>query len=261
MNFFTRLAMVTAALAATVLNTAPFAVAQAVETKVYVPPSSLVFRNLDSLAKTKVNWSSLITYNQKTNYSNKYTIALNLGTRVCDAFLTVQAQDKKNFNPMAMTVTGLSSKLGADIEQTINEKMFDLVKKDKWSEVRVMLDEQHNTVKERINKLDKDAAVLVTIGGWLEALNIVSKSLASNYNADATSLIRNAKLVEYLYNELNGLSAQAKGNDLVKKITAQLPELKTLVSVEKNKPVPLENVKKIQSITSSLVRDIENAKQ
>ncbi len=234
--------------------------AQPIETKVYVPPSSLVFRNLDSLSKAKVTWKGLSSYSQKSTYANKYTIALNLGTRVCDSFVAVQAKDKSNFSPMAMTVSGLSNKLGADIEQTLNEKMFDLVKKDKWNDVRDMLDAQQNTIKEKLNKLDKDAAVLVTIGGWLQGLHIVSKALNATYNPDATSVIRNAKLVEYLIAELNGLSAQAKGNDLVKKISTQLPEVKTLVNVEKNKPIPQESVKKVYQITSGLVKDIESAK-
>jgi hypothetical protein len=233
--------------------------AQPIETKVYVPPSSLVFKNLDSLTKAKVSWQGLSSFNTKTNYTNKYTIALNLGTRICDAFLSVQAKDKKNFNPMAMAVTGLSGKLGADIEQTMNEKMFDLVKKDKWPEVRQMLDEQQNSVKDKLNKLDKDAAVLVTVGGWLQGLNIVSKALSNSYNADGTGIIRNVKLVEYLIGEMNGLGAQAKSNDIVKKISAQLPELKNLVNVEKNKPISPESIKKISALTSGLMKEVENA--
>ncbi len=243
-----------------VVMSASLALAQPVETKVYVPPSSLVFKNLDSLTKAKVSWQGLSSFNQKSNYTNKYTIALNLGTRICDAFLAVQAKDKKNFNPMAMTVTSLSGKLGADIEQTMNEKMFDLVKKDKWQEVRAMLDEQQNTVKEKLNKLDKDAAVLVTLGGWLQGLNVVSKALTNSYNADATSVIRNPRLVDYLIGELNGVGAQAKSNDLVKKISTQLPEIKNLVNVDKGKPISADAVKKISQITTALVKDIEAAK-
>lgn len=234
--------------------------AQPIETKVYVPPSSLVFRNLDSLSKAKVSWKGLSSFNERSNYTNKYTTALNLGTRVCDSFLAVQAKDKTKFPQMARTVAGLSSKLGADIEQTLNEKMFDLVKKDKWNEVREMLDAQQNTIKEKLNKLDKDAAVLVTVGGWLEGLSIVSNALSKAYNADATSIIRNAKLVEYLIAELNGLSAQAKGNDLVKKVVAQLGEIKNLVNIDKNKPIPPESVKKVYQVASGMVKEIESAK-
>jgi uncharacterized OsmC-like protein len=256
MNFSMKLLAMTLA----VVMSASLALAQPVETKVYVPPSSLVFKNLDSLTKAKVSWQGLSSFNQKSNYTNKYTIALNLGTRICDAFLAVQAKDKKNFNPMAMTVTSLSGKLGADIEQTMNEKMFDLVKKDKWQEVRAMLDEQQNTVKEKLNKLDKDAAVLVTLGGWLQGLNVVSKALTNSYNADATSVIRNPRLVDYLIGELNGVGAQAKSNDLVKKISTQLPEIKNLVNVDKGKPISADAVKKISQITTALVKDIEAAK-
>jgi hypothetical protein len=257
---FSNTLLCVASAAVVIILSANAANAQAIETKVYVPPSSLVFKNLDSLTKAKVSWQGLSSFSQKSNYTNKYTIALNLGTRICDAFLAVQAKDKKNFNGMAMTVTGLSNKLGADIEQTMNEKMFDMVKKDKWTEVRGMLDEQQNTVKDKLNKLDKDAAVLVTVGGWLQGLTVVSKALAGSYNADATSIIRNPKLIDYLMGELNGLGAVAKGNDVAKKISAQLPAIKNLVNIDKSKPVPVENVKKLAQLTAGLVKEIESAK-
>ncbi|MCS6807301.1 MAG: hypothetical protein RML40_00845 [Bacteroidota bacterium] len=231
-----------------------------IETQVYVPPSALVFHNLDSLSKAQVNWKSLPTFNKRSNYANKYTIALNLGTRICDAFVAIQAKEQNKFADMATTVASLSSKLNANIEQSLNDKMFALVKQGKWSEVRSMLDDQQNTVKEKLNRLDKDAAVLVTIGGWLEALHVVTKSLSSNYVADATSVIRNPKLVEYLIGEMNGLTTQAKNNDLVKSITARLPEIKALVNLEKGTPVPHENIKKLFEISSVLVKSVEGAK-
>ncbi len=254
-----RYVMVSAAAVLTMFASSLVSYAQ-VTTQVYVPPSALVFHNLDSLSKAQVNWKTLPTFNKKSSYANKYTIALNLGTRICDAFVAIQGKDQNKFADMATTVAGLSGKLNANIEQSLNDKMFALVKQGKWIEVRGMLDDQQTTVKEKLNRLDKDAAILVTIGGWLEGLNVVTKSLAVNYSADATSIIRNPKLVEYLIGEMNGLSATAKGNDLVKNITAKLGEVKTLVSVDKGKPVPLENVKKLADISAGLIKDVEGAK-
>jgi hypothetical protein len=231
-----------------------------VTTQVYVPPSALVFHNLDSLSKVQVNWKTLPTFNKKSSYSNKYTIALNLGSRICDAFVAIQAKDQNKFADMATTVAGLSSKLNANIEQSLNDKMFALVKQGKWMEVRGMLDDQQNTVKEKLNRLDKDAAVLVTIGGWLEGLNVVTKAMTKNYSPAATSVIRNPKLVEYLAGEMNGLSPAAQSNPLVKEVHSKLDEIKNLVNIEKGKPVPEENVKKLAAISSALVKSVENAK-
>lgn len=252
-----RLTMFSAALLVVAVFAAP---AQSVATQVYVPPSALVFHNLDSLSRAQVNWKTLPTFNKKSSYTNKYTTALNLGTRICDSFVAVQAKDQNKFADMSTTVAGLSNKLGANIEQALNDKMFAFVKQGKWAEVRTMLDDQQTTVKEKLNRLDKDAAILVTIGGWLEGLNVVTKSLSANYNADATGIIRNPKLVEYLIGELNGLSATAKGNELVKTLAPKFGEIRNLVNIEKGKPVPHENVKKIYEISSALVKSIEGAK-
>lgn len=260
MNIFSVRQVAIFALAALIFSASGAALRAQVTTQVYVPPSALVFHNLDSLSKAQVNWKTLPTFNKKSNYANKYTIALNLGTRICDAFVAIQGKDQNKFADMATTVAGLSGKLNANIEQSLNDKMFALVKQGKWMEVRGMLDEQQTTVKEKLNRLDKDAAILVTIGGWLEGLNVVTKSLASNYSADATSIIRNPKLVEYLIGEMNSLSATAKGNDLVKDISNKLGDIKTLVNIEKGKPVPQENVKKLAEISAGLIKSVEGAK-
>jgi hypothetical protein len=59
---------------------------------------------------------------------------------------------------------------------------------------------------------------------------------------------------------MNGLSTTAKGNDLVKNISAKLGDIKTLVSVDKGKPVPQENVKKLADLAATLIKDVEGAK-
>ncbi len=228
--------------------------------KVYVPSVPLVFRSLDSLAKNKLNWRSLAIYSQTTTYSNRYMIALNLGIRASDAFVAAQGKDDDNFLKMAISTAGLSSKLGVEMDQTLNAKMVDMVKQSKWDEVKKLLDEQQSTMKSKIGRLDKDASVLVVVGGWLEGLQVVSKALISNYNENNTNAIRNPKVLEYLIGELNNLSKSAIGNPIVKKITQQLPTVKELVSIDKTLPVPLDNIKKISTITSGLVKEIESAK-
>ena len=126
-----RYAMVAAGAALTVFASS-FVLQAQVTTQVYVPPSALVFHNLDSLSKAQVNWKTLPTFNKKSSYANKYTIALNLGTRICDAFVAIQGKDQNKFADMATTVAGLSGKLNANIEQSLNDKMFALVKQGKW---------------------------------------------------------------------------------------------------------------------------------
>jgi hypothetical protein len=228
--------------------------------KVYVPSVALVFRSLDSVAKNKVNWKALALYSETTTYNSRHSIALNLGVRASDAFVAAQAKDDNNFLKMAVASAGLSAKLGVEMDQNTNAKMVDMVKQGKWDDVKKTLDEQQQTMRQKISRLDKDAARLVVVGGWLAGLQVVSKALVINYNDNSSSALRNPKVLGYLFDELNVSSNSVKGNPLVKKIMAQLPTLKSLVEIEKPNPIPLENCKKIADITSSLVKDIEATK-
>jgi hypothetical protein len=235
-------------------------IAQPADSKVFVPSVNIVFKSLDSVSKNKVNWKNLAIYSQTTTYSNRHIIALNLGVRASDAFVAAQAKDDDTFIKMALASAALSSKLGVEMDQNANAKMLELVKQGKWDDVKKMLDEQQKTMRQRINRLDKDAATLVVVGGWLEGLQVTSKALTMNYSESASGTIRSPKVLEYLIGELNGLGNSAKGNPLVKKITAQLPDVLALVKIEKPNPIPLDNVKKIATLTGGIVRDIENAK-
>jgi hypothetical protein len=228
--------------------------------KVYVPSVALVFRSLDSVAKNKVNWKTLALYSETTTYNGRHAIALNLGVRASDAFVAAQAKDDNNFLKMAVASAGLSTKLGVEMDQNANAKMVDMVKQGKWDDVKKTLDEQQQSMRQKISRLDKDAARLVVVGGWLAGLQVVSKALVVNYNDNSSSALRNPKVLGYLFDELNASSNSVKGNPLVKKIMAQLPTLKSLVEIEKPNPIPLDNCKKIAEITSSLVKDIEATK-
>jgi hypothetical protein len=234
--------------------------ASAQQEKVFVPSARLVFRALDSLSKSKVTWKGLSSYSKTSTYNSRYAIALNLGSRVSDAFVASQAKDDEKFLQMALTMSELAAKLGAEIDASLNQKMLDLVKAGNWNEVRTILDKQQEDTKRKLNRLDKDASVLVVVGGWLEGLNITSKALSTNYNESASTIIASPKLLEYLAGELGNISTNARNHQIVRKLAPALNEIKNLVNVEKGKPVPAESIKKIYSITSGLIKEIENAK-
>lgn len=234
--------------------------ALAQQEKVFVPSARLVFRALDSLSKSKVTWKGLSSYSRTSTYNSRYTIALNLGSRVSDAFVASQAKDDEKFVQMALTMSELATKLGAEIDASTNQKMLDLVKAGNWNEVRNMLDKQQEETKRKLNRLDKDASVLVVVGGWLEGLHITTKALSTNYNESASSIIASPKLLEYLIGEIGNVSTAARNHQIVRKLAPALTEIKNLVNVEKGKPISQENIKKIFTISSGLIKEIEGSK-
>ncbi|MDW8220914.1 MAG: hypothetical protein RML40_10355 [Bacteroidota bacterium] len=244
------------------LSTVAFtaSIASAQQEKVFVPSARLVFRALDSLSKSKVTWKGLSSYNRTSTYNSRFMIALNLGSRVSDAFVASQAKDDEKFVQMALTMGELATKLGAEIDPATNQQMLELVKAGNWNEVRAMLDKQQDETKRKLNRLDKDASVLVVVGGWLEGLHITTKALSVNYNESASSIIASPKLLDYLIGEIENISVAARNHPIIRKLAPALLEIKNLVNVEKGKPVPHENIKRIYVITSGLIKEIESSK-
>ena len=239
----------------------------AASVKVIMPKSVDILNALDSLSKgsqSAVNWKKLVAYTreneffEKTNYSDNPTRALNLGLRVANAFIAVEAEDKEALDKTSDTLVVLGRSLGV-AEEIIGqrERIGDLARANKWQQVRQTVLELQEQVEEQLqNKDRRDEATLVVTAGWLQGLHAVTKALSENYSPEAASILRQGDLVKSLETQLQALGDEAKGHALVKRIIAKLPDIQRMCAVAQEQPVTQENTKKLFDISSELVSAI-----
>ena len=235
--------------------------------KVVVPKSVDVLNALDTLTKNSqsaVNWKKLVAYTreneffEKTNYGDNPARALNLGLRVANAFIAVEAEDKEALDKTSDTLVVLGRSLGV-AEELIGqrERIGDLARANKWQEVRQTILDLQEQVEEQLQKKDRrDEATLVVTAGWLQGLHAVTKALSENYNPEAASILRQGDLVKSLETQLQALGDEAKGHPLVKRIIAKLPDIQRMCAVAQDQPVSQENARKLFEISSELVSSI-----
>lgn len=221
------------------------------KTNVIVPAPSEIIMALDMLSD--VNWKAVVTYDKTTSYSDNYKIALNLGVRVAQGFIAIQAQDRNNTGEMFQICRNLAENFGAKSEMFVDEdQVIKLLDENNWTELRSILDDIHLKVKVEMYKYDPDFVELASVGGWMEGLRIVSKALESNYSEDASVILYQPELIQYFSEAVKNLKPQNGSHDEVQEIVKVMPEIGKLCEVGSGNPIPLENVKKLYEMSSKI---------
>ncbi|MCK4978997.1 MAG: hypothetical protein KAS62_01310 [Candidatus Delongbacteria bacterium] len=222
---------------------------------VVVPQPSEIIMALDRLSE--VNWKEIVKYDYTANYAENYKIALNLGVRVAQGFIAIQAEDRKNTGEMFSVSRDLAENFGANSEMFIDkDQISNLLNEGKWMELRGILDGIHLEIKVEMKKYDPDYVALASIGGWIEGLDVVTKALLSNYSEDASTILYQPELIEHLASEILNIKEHNRNNPEVKLINKEMPKIKELCDMGFGNPIPLENIKQLSEISGNLIKVI-----
>ena len=197
----------------------------------------------------------------KSRFTSDGAKAANLGLRVADAFVAVQAKDANALRRASDVIEILSLELSADLSLknkiAVANKLAD---EGKWTELRTILESVRVDVLDEMkaNK-DKDSVTLATVGGWLRGLNIATTALSENFEPDATKLLRQPQLVAYLKKQLEGLGPKSKDLPFVKKIVSQMDVVAKLTDIPDGSTLSMDDLKKLNQISNELVAAVANA--
>lgn len=222
-----------------------------------IPSPGEVLSALNKL--DRVDWTQLASFNQQANYENKYARSLNLGIRVADAFVAINAEDSENFGEMSSIIFDLRQKLG--IGRVITEKRADLDElagRGAWSDMRAELDNVQSEIQEEVEALgESDLVILASLGGWLEGLRVVSGHLKDNYSEDNSELLNQGGLIYYYMEQLNAVSEDASTNALVSAVKTGLKDIQAALPEGEAAKVSQENIRMINDLSNQLVTLIE----
>jgi hypothetical protein len=225
---------------------------------VALPSPAEMFLAIDRLGET--DWGAVAEHNPRYDYQDNYLRALNLGVRAADGLLAILAEDKSKLGEVIVIVITLAEEL--QVQETIldRSKTFeDLANQGRWNELRDELDALRYLIEMEMDQLgDQDVATLVRVGGWLEGLRVTSHLLASGmYPEHSSSVLYQPNLVDYFEREIKGMEPEARQAPAVRAVLEALPEIRTLVRVGYRKPVPMENIERLNRIASDLTALIE----
>lgn len=200
------------------------------------------------------NWSQLAARKPgPLPTTNRAQTSLNLGTRVADGFIAVEAQDGQQVKNVGKDIIDLAKGLG--VSQSIlsrGNSISDFAENNDWSALKEELDATENEVKQQMTvQKDDELVSLLTIGAWLRGIQAASSVISGNYQPESARLLRQPAIVEYLIARIDLLSDRLKGEPLIGQVRDGLIEIKATVAPAE--PPKAEAVKTIQATTTQLI--------
>jgi hypothetical protein len=208
----------------------------------------------------KPNWTGAYRPPIPTTYKDRAQIALNLGGLIADGFIAVEAQDSQQVKNIGTDVIKLAKALG--VSQNVlsrGNSINDFAETNQWDSLQEELEATQNEVKNSMQShSDQDLVILVSIGGWIRGTQVVSGAVSANYDERTANLLRQPALVNFIHAKLNDISPELRNDPLVKNVNDQLTTLEKLVSSPAGKSPSADDVKKVNSVVSDLMQQIQH---
>ncbi|MBV9008230.1 MAG: hypothetical protein JO354_03545 [Verrucomicrobia bacterium] len=208
----------------------------------------------------KPNWTSAYRPPIPTSYKDRAQIALNLGGLIADGFIAVEAQDSQQVKNIGSDVIKLAKALG--VSQNVlsrGNSINDFAETNQWDSLQEELEATQNEVKNSMQShSDQDLVILVSIGGWIRGTQVVSGSVAANYDERTARLLRQPALVNFIHAKLNDISPELRNDPLVKSVNERLSTLEKLVALPAGKTPSPDDVKKVNDVTTELMQEIQH---
>lgn len=217
-----------------------------------IPSPGEILDALDKLSSTKVNWGSLVTYPAASNYSEKFTKALNLGVRISDAFVALYSKNSSKLGQMTEAINNLAADLGfMKTVKTESDSLKIYSANENYAAFTKTLNRMNAKLQDKIEELgDKDVVLATSIGGFFEGMQVVSGHLKSNYVSENTSLLLQSKLAEKYLKDMDDYGTSFKKTTLGTLVYKNLNDLNALV--KDKKALTAEEVGKVNALCTTV---------
>lgn len=202
----------------------------------------------------KLSYDSLKrTFTDKTP-ADRVLVSLGLGTLIADGFLIVQCEKVEEMEPVGRAMIKYGKALGAGTRMNKHTgSLFEYSLKGNWQDLRTELAKTQADVEaEMVQLRDVDIAHLISLGGWLRALEISTQSISDNYTEEKTRQLTRRDIAEYYLMSLDSLHPSIMKNPVLVDLRKGLQDLMPLVDVPEGKSLSLEEVKGLAQKASTL---------
>ncbi len=186
---------------------------------------------------------------------SRAVLALALGMKASDGVIALKGRDMEALNACAEQIEKLAVKLnvpGKNLQRASIIKHHALASRwvDAFMELGFLQREVSRTLE--ADPAQKDEALLIVVGSWLQGGRCVTSLIAKNYTDASSSILREPKLVQILIGEMNKIPQSYKDDPVVQEIIKFLPEVQKSVNVGLHDPIPLATVKQMHERFSQL---------
>lgn len=218
------------------------------------PSIRKLFEMLDSLGT--LSYEKLHRKISDQPPSDRVLGSLGLGALIADGFLVVQCEKVEAMEDVGRALLKHAKSLGAGSRMNKHtQSLFDHSLKGDWKQLRTELAlTQADVEGEMVQLRDVDIAHLVSLGGWLRAFQIATRSVMESYQPEKSRQLGRRDIVEYYLMSVESLHPGLQELPPVKKLKKGLEELLPMVDVPEGKVLTMEEVKALGVKADQLAR-------
>ena len=185
---------------------------------------------------------------------NRARLALASGRVIADGLLAVIAEKPSRVEPCARALLRFAKGLGvADHVTKHSKSIIEKAAKENWLDVRRELVKAQADVESGMLALrDEEIAHLVSLGGWLRGLEIVSILIADDFSAPRAARLVQPEALDYFIDRISTLNPNLKAKALFQKIEEALKGIRGATVKPGEIPLNIDDVKKVRDITREL---------
>ena len=186
-------------------------------------------------------------------------VALSLGMLIADGFLMVHCEKVSEFEEVGRGVLKHTKVLGAGerISRHTKTILENSVEGD-WETLKNELAKTQADVEaEMVLLRDHEIAHLISLGGWIRALEITSTAALDPFSEARARKLARTDLVEYFLYGLDELPPKLRSRDPVKSLRNGVQEIHNLINLPEGQPLTAEQIEKVRAHSAGLVKLIQ----
>lgn len=227
------------------------------------PSITQLFANLDALGD--IPYDELRPNVPSELPSNRIRLALNLGIFIADGFLAVQAENLKDIESVGRAIFDASRTFGVGKHLSRHNKA--LLKNSllgDWGGLKEELAATQKDVElEMLLLRDQQITHLVSLGGWIRALDIASTSALHSQQPHPSQALDKQEIIEYFAAGLDTLAPSLQESELIQDLKEQIAALRLTLNPDKPSAPNIDKVilsqkvlQEMQNHARSMIRSI-----
>jgi hypothetical protein len=216
------------------------------------PSIKRIFDDLDKLAPLPTD---KMTHKPAARMPlNRSDLAIEIGFLIADGFMAVQAGQMNKIEPLAKELSRYGRALGAG--ERVNHHAASLLDNAKQNNIDAVKKEleatQRDVETDLIHLRDVDLAHLISLGGWIRALEVGSYAVEKKYTLERAKNLYREDITDYYEGSIASLDPRISERQDIANIRLNIIELRTIMTLKDGEQPTKEGVKKIAAIAKKL---------
>jgi hypothetical protein len=185
-------------------------------------------------------------------------LALSAGRVIADGLVAVIAEKPSRVEPSARALLRYAKGLGvSDHVNKHSKSVIEKAAREDWGEVRRELVRAPADVEAGMMALkDEEIAHLVSLGGWIRGLDIITTLVAEDYTPERAQKLVQPEALEYFVERISTLNPRMKKSEVFQLLEKNLREIQSLIGKPNQQPPSQDDVKKVRDLAGEVVNSL-----